>query len=396
LQRGLVKIAALSYYSTVSVVSSFRGSNDAVFWRRGCGSGLRCAAFIAALCVLVGCGEPAAQNGRGPGGPGAGGAQTVGVITAPATTEAWGLEVEAIGTAGANESVEITSKSSNVVTAIHFTEGQPVRGGALLVTFDDAQEQADLAVAEAALAESQSQFGRSRDLFSTQALSRQQLEQIEATHKANQARVIAAKARLADTVIRAPFSGRTGFRRISLGSLVNPGTVITTLDDDSLIKLDFTVPQTYLYAMKTGLPVAAQTIGLPNRTFQGRLTTLDSRVDPVARSITARAELPNKDGVLRPGMFMTVKLTGEPAPTLRIPEEALVPEQGKLYVFAVTNGVVARREVSIGRRRPGEVEVTAGLRENERVIIEGTQKVREGSKVHEMNAVESKREVVSS
>jgi membrane fusion protein (multidrug efflux system) len=308
----------------------------------------------------------------------------VGVVTAVANIQPLGLEIEAVGTATANESVEITSKTSNIVTAVRFQEGQLVKRGQTLVNLDSAQAEADVAVAEAALAESENQFKRSRNLFSTQALSQSELDQIEATHKANQARVIAAKARLSDQIIRAPFDGRTGFRRVSVGSLVNPGTIITTLDDSSVIKLDFNVPQTYMFAVRSGQTIEAMSAGLPTRVFEGKVRTLGSRIDTVSRSIMIRAEVPNKDGILRPGMFMTVKLSTEAAPALLIPEGALVPEQGQVFVFVVQNGVVAKRPITIGRRRPGEVEVVTGLKSLDRVVVEGTQKVREGGKVYEV------------
>ena len=338
------------------------------------------------LGTMAGCSDPAARNGaRGA----ASDPPSVGVVTIAASTRPVALEIEAIGTALANESVEITSKTTNTITAIRFTEGQFVKKGAVLVEFDSAQVRAELAEAEAALVESENQLQRSKNLFATQALSRAQLDQLEATYKANRARVAAARARLEDTIIRAPFSGRTGFRRVSVGSLVSPGTVITTLDDTSVIKLDFTVPQTFIYVLKPGLPITAQTAGLPNRTFKGRVTTIGSRIDPVTRSITVRAELPNEDGLLRPGMFMTVTLRSEEVQALMIPEGALVPEQGKTFVYVVEDGVAKRREVTIGRRRPGEVEITAGLTESERVIVEGTQKVRDQVRVHEAGANEA-------
>lgn len=339
---------------------------------------------VSVLALLgAGCGESVPLNGpaRVAAGP-----PSVGVVTIAASYRPVALEIEAIGTALANESVEITSKTTNTITAIRFEEGQLVQRGAVLVEFDSAQARAELAEAEAALVESESQYRRSKDLFATRALSQAQLDQLEAIYKANQARVAAARARLEDTIIRAPFTGRTGFRRVSVGSLVSPGTVITTLDDTSVIKLDFTVPQTFIYALEPGLPITAQTAGLPNRTFSGRVTTLGSRIDPVTRSITVRAELPNEDGTLRPGMFMTVTLRAQEVNALMIPEAAIVPEQGKTFVYVVENDVARRREVTIGRRTPGEVEIITGLAESERVIIEGTQKVRDHVRVHEVDA----------
>jgi membrane fusion protein, multidrug efflux system len=329
------------------------------------------------------------RPGGGPDGFGGGQQQTVGVVTAAVSEGAFGLEIEAIGSAVANESTEITSRTLNTVTAIRFAEGQLVRRGAVLVEFDNAQARADFAAAEASLAESRSQFKRSQELFTTKALSQSQMDQIEATLKTNEARVAAARAKLDDTIIRAPFDGRMGFRRVSVGSLVSPGTVISTLDDTAVMKLDFTVPQAAMFGIKPGLEITAQIAGVPNRTFTGKVTTLDSRVDPVTRSIIVRAELPNPDGALKPGMFMTSKISAAALQALLIPEGAVVPEQGKTFVFVVKNGVASKREITLGRRRPGEVQVTTGLVDGERVVVEGTQKIRDGVQVLELEPVAS-------
>jgi membrane fusion protein (multidrug efflux system) len=327
-------------------------------------------------------------GGGGPGGPGGfGGAnQQVGVVTAEASMGELGLEIEAIGNAVANESTEITSKTVNTVTAIHFNEGQLVKKGTVLVEFDSIQARADLSAAEAALAESSAQLKRSRELFSTHALSQSQLDTLVATNKSNEAKVIAARAKVEDTIIRAPFTGRIGFRRVSVGSLVSPGTVISTLDDTSVVKLDFSVPQAYMFAVQPGLKITAQIAGVANQSFPGRVATLDSRVDPVTRAIIVRAELPNEKGILKPGMFMTAKISAPASQALLVPEGALVPEQGKVFVFVVKNGIVSKREVTTGRRKPGVVQVTAGLDGGERVVVEGTQKVRDGGQVFEVSS----------
>jgi membrane fusion protein (multidrug efflux system) len=334
-------------------------------------------AYAVITVVVLGC----APDSSGPANrPNQGPAE---VVTAVAVVKPLGVEIEAVGTAGANEAAEVTSKTSNLITAIRFQEGSQVKAGDVLVELDSAEASATLAEAEANLAESERQLIRTRDLAARQALSASELDQIEATVKANRARVEGARARLADTVIRAGFSGRTGFRRVSVGSVVNAGTVITTLDDSSLIKLDFTVPDTFLFAIRPGLTVSAVTTGLRGRTFEGKITKLDSRVDPVTRSMFVRAEIPNRDGALKPGMFMTVSLQGDVLPALLVPEAAIVPEQGRAFVFVVENGVAQRREVGVGRRRPGEVEVTTGLKEGERIVVDGTQNLRDGVKVHD-------------
>jgi membrane fusion protein (multidrug efflux system) len=327
----------------------------------------------------AGAGEAIAASGAGarsaPGG-------AVTVFTAHVKVERLTSPISALGTARANEAVEVTSKVSNIVTAVHFTDGQRVREGQVLVELDSAQARADLAAAEAASAESASQVKRSRELINSRVISESQFEQLEATMKANEARVAAARSRVADTVIRAPFSGRVGLRRVSVGSLVSPGTVITTLDDTSVIKVDFAVPENVLAGLREGLKVAVTAAAFPGREFTGTVTGIDSRVDPVSRSVTVRANLPNPDLALKPGMFLNVTLERDEHDALMVPEAALVPEQSRQFLFVVENGRAVRREVRIGRRQPGRVEIIAGLTAGEEVIVEGTQKARDGGAVH--------------
>jgi membrane fusion protein, multidrug efflux system len=331
----------------------------------------RSAIAATAAWLLAGCGTEAPVAGPAGAGP-----ESVAVVTAPVVEKPLAVEVEALGTARANEAIEITAKAANTVISVRFEEGQLVRRGDLLIELDGAQARADLAAAEAALAESKSAYARSRDLFAQAALSQAQLEQIEA-------RVAASRARLSDTLIRAPFDGRMGLRRVSVGALVNPGAVITTLDDTSTMKVDFDVPEVFLAVLKAGLTVVAQSAAYAGESFSGEVESVDSRVDPVTRTSKVRARLPNPEGRLRPGMFLTVRVSREPLPGLVVPEQALVPERGKVYVFVLADGRIARREVTIGRRVPGEVEITQGVAAGERVVIEGTQKVRDGSAARE-------------
>ncbi len=333
---------------------------------------------------------PAAMGGGPPPGAVAGGAKpgaqgdggpSIPVVAAPSRLERLSLEVEALGTARANESMDVTSKVSNVVTAVRFGEGQQVRKGDVLVELDSEQARADLAVANAALTESTSQLKRSRELYATRVLSDQQIEQIEATHQANLARVAAARAHLADTVIRATFSGRVGLRRVSVGSLIAPGAVITTLDDTSTIKLDFTVPETAVAAMRPGLELEATSVAYPGKTFRGKVLSVDSRVDPDTRSVTVRGLVPNTGGELKPGMFLNVRLARGEADLLVVPEEALLPEQGDVFVYVVKDGKATKRRIQTGQRRVGSVQVTAGLAPGEMVVTEGTQKLRDGASV---------------
>ncbi len=315
-----------------------------------------------------------------PAARGFGGGAPVTVVAVPLNRVPFAQQMEAVGTARANEAVDITAKASNRVTAIHFREGEQVKAGKVLVELDSVQIRASLAEAEAALSDSRSQYNRARELFATKALSEAQMDQLQATLKANEARVAGVQAQLSDTIIRAPFAGRVGLRNVSIGSYVTPGTVITTLDDTSIIKLDFSVPEVFLSTLQVGLEITGRTAAYPD-VFTGKVSSIDSRLDPVSRSITVRAQIDNKDGRLVPGMFMTVRLMRNDAPALMLPEEALVPEGSRKFVFVVRDGRAERVDVETGRRRPGEVEVVSGLDEGALVITEGTQKVRHGTAV---------------
>lgn len=329
--------------------------------------------------------QPVQSQGRG-APPGA---APIAVITAPVKQRAINAAIEAIGTANANEAVNVTSKTTNIVTAIRFSDGEMVLAGQVLVELDRGQVAADLAAATAAFEESRSQYNRSRDLVSTQVISKSQYDQIEATMKANEARVQAAKARLDDTYIRAPFAGRVGLRRVSLGALINPGTVITTLDDLSAVKVDFSVPEVYVSELRAGQAVSTRTNAWPGRDFSGKVVSVDSRVDPATRAVTVRAVVPNRDGALKPGMFLTVSVEQNRRPALVIPEEALVPEQARQFVYVVTGPKVAKREVTLGRREPGFVEIANGLAASDKVVVEGTLKLRDGSLVRDLGAEEA-------
>lgn len=295
--------------------------------------------------------------------------------------------IEALGTARANEAIEVTAKVTSLVRAIHFDEGQLVQKDQVLVELESAEARANLALARATLAESRSQLERRRALAATQAVSASEFEALEAKRAVDEAQVAAAEARVEDLVIRAPFSGRLGLRRVSVGSLVTPGTVVTTLDDTRTIKLDFSVPESFLASLAPGLTIEARSPAYPDRTFKGVVSTLDTRVDPVTRAVTVRALIENDDLLLKPGMFMTVRLEQAPRDALVVPEHAIVPERGEQYVWVVKDGIAERRKVRTGVRRPGQVEIVAGLHAGERVVTEGTQRLTPGTRVVERSPV---------
>ena len=157
--------------------------------------------------------------------------------------------------------------------------------------------------------------------------------------------------------------------------------MITTLDDTSTIKLDFTVPETFMAAMQPGLEIKATSVAYPERVFAGRVASVDSRVDSDTRAVTVRALVPNADGLLKPGMFLTVRLAQAERDVLVVPEETLLPEQGDVFVFVVRDEKATKRKIRTGQRRVGTVQVLEGLRAGELVVTEGTQKLRDGANV---------------
>lgn len=325
-------------------------------------------AFAALLVTLV-FGDPAA--GEPPG-----------VIVARAARVAFPLSVQGLGTVRARESIDIRPEISERIVELDIAEGQRVEAGHLLVRLESRELRAAVAVARATLIESQNQLRRARRLAATNAIAAAELETREAQRDADRASLDAAEARLAQAEIRAPFAGRLGLRRVSPGSYVTPATVITTLDDTDVLKLDFDVPETALSRLAEGLPVLARSAAWPDVTFEGVVDRIDTRVDPVSRTITVRALLDNTEGRLRPGMFLTATLLREDVRALVVPEQALVPEQSTQYLLVVGEGdVVEKRRVETGRRRPGQVEVRSGIAAGERVVAEGTQKAVSGEPV---------------
>lgn len=314
------------------------------------------------------------------------------VVTAMVTNETFTETLEALGTAKANESVEITPTVEERVVGIFFDDGDMVRKGQLLAKLDDSEAQYLLAEAKAGLQEQKKQFKRMRRLAKTNATSRSQLDEEQSLLEIARAKVSHLEARLQDYTIRAPFHGIMGIRQISTGAVVDSDTVIATLDDTSTIKLDFTVPATYLGVLKNGMNISAHSRAYPDRNFQGRVSVISSRVDPETRTLTIRAQIPNPDRLLKPGMLLTVELVKNRSQSLIIPEEAVILEKDKKFVLTVTpENTVAKIEIVTGRRSPGKVEVISGLNTGHQVIIKGITRVRPGISVNVVETQKARR-----
>ncbi len=293
--------------------------------------------------------------------------------------------VEAIGTLRANESVTLTSKVTETVTAINFEDGQRVNKGDILVEMTSREQKALLDQQKALVSEASKQLERARELAKNGAASKSTLEERLRDYNAARAAMAALQSRLDDRIIVAPFDGIVGLRDISVGSLLQPGTVITTLDDDSVMKLDFSVPSIFLPTLKAGIPINAKAAGFDG-VYKGTISAIDSQINENTRAIGVRAIIPNPDGDLKPGLLMTVELLKNPRRSVAIPESAIIPEARKTFVLVVDGSAspptVEKREIVIGTRRPGEVEVVKNLQAGEKIVVQGTMTAQPGSPVN--------------
>lgn len=328
--------------------------------------------------------SPAAGSGFMGGRPG--GMGETSVTVAVVSRQMLADEVESVGTAQANESLNLTAKVSDTVTAIHFNDGGFVEQGDILVELTNTAETARLTEARAAEADARRQYDRLQALIETNLISQTDLEEARTRWETADARLEGVIANMDDRVVRAPFTGVLGFRNISEGTLVTPNTVITTLDDISTIKLDFNIAEVFLAQLQPGQTIKANSIVYRGVDFEGVVSSVGSRVDPVTRSVQVRAEIANPDGMLRPGMLLTVGLTLNERDTIVVPEAAVVPSQGRQFVFVVDEESVVRRvEVELGRRRPGLVEIISGVVPGQRVVTQGIAQVRPDSRVRILN-----------
>lgn len=304
--------------------------------------------------------------------------------------------IESVGTARANESITITAKQTGNVATIGFAEGQRVKSGALLMDLDSKERLADLDQARADLEQSKAQrdeirqrLDRAKQLKPTGNVTEARLDELESQLRAAEGRIRAAEAkmrameaRLEDVRITAPFDGQVGMRQVSLGALVQPGTIITTLDDLSKIKLEFAVPEIYLDKLRHGLTVLARSTAYPDRVFEGTVSVIDTRVDPATRSVKVNALFENKDDALKPGLFLNVELAlARRENAVLIPEEAIIGEGGRQFLYIIRDGRADRREVKIGQRLPGEIEIAEGVKLGDQVVVRGIQKLRHNAPV---------------
>ncbi len=323
----------------------------------------------------------AAPSAAPPAPAGGNGPRQVGVEVATVSTVSMPRQVSAVGTLRSENAVMLRPEVTGRISEIAFTEGQPVKQGQLLVRLDDSVVKAQLQQAQANLSLANTQYQRSETLTKQGFISKQARDEAFSQLKVQRATVALAQAQLDKTAILAPFDGVIGLRQVSLGDYVSAGTDIAPLESIDPLQVDFRVPESYVAQMAVGLTLDVRFDALPGLSRQGRVKAISPQVDVGGRSVQVRADVPNTDGSLRPGMFARVQLQFDDAQAMVIPETALLSAGSERYVFRVEDGKVKRVLVEIGQRRAGQVEILGGLQQGDQVVVAGLQKVADGTPV---------------
>jgi RND family efflux transporter MFP subunit len=333
-------------------------------------------------------GASAAETPRGRPGGGQGGGPNAGpnagpviVVAAPVMTAALGDRVNAIGTAEALRTVVVYSQSTGIVSEVAFQPGTRVETGDILVRLDDAAQKIARDQAALAVANAESRVARYTTLTATQAISSVQLSDAQAELDGARLALQVAELELERRMVIAPFAGIVGLADIDVGDLLSNSTAITTLDDRSVIEVEFRVPESYAAAVDVGLPVTATTAALPGEAVTGTVSALASRIEADSRTLLVRAALDNADDRLRPGMsfLVTLSFAGEERPS--VPPLAVQWDREGSYVWRIDEGVVSRVGIDILERTMDFVIVDSDLAVGDQVVIEGVDRLRQGSAV---------------
>lgn len=332
------------------------------------------------LLLLFSIGLVACQKGGG-GGPPPDFPMDV-TIQKPAVTNVEEI-LTAVGTVEANERVDLKPEAPGQIEKIGFTEGQRVRKGAVLFEMDRAKEEAALVQAQAEEKLAGANRGRALPLAGTKAISQQEIEQLESLEAVKRANRRAIAESLADRQIVAPFNGVIAARMVSQGQYVAAGTTLATLVDDSVMKVNFRVPEKFLGTLKQGQSGRLRISAFPDQVFTGKVDLINPVVDELTRTVLVRLLVPNEKGLLKPGLFARVELvTDTRQNSTVIPESALIASLDSFAVYVASNGVANLTPVQVGVRLPGKVEILKGISPEDEVVTGGTQKiVKNGMKI---------------
>lgn len=310
------------------------------------------------------------------------GAMRVAVEVTPAKAGPLVETIQAVGTLRPNEAVTVTSEIAGRVAKLAFREGQRVNAGDLLVQLDAAILRAELARSRSELTLARANHERNTRLARDGMASPRTRDESLAALQAAEAGIALAEARLEKTAIRAPLSGVVGLRAISSGAFVEPGTPIVELSDIDPIKLDFRVPELALPSLRNGQSVRVTVDALPGLRFAGEVYAIDPIVEPGGRAVRLRARIPNPDARLTAGLFARVEIViSEREQVLLIPESAVFARGNGRHVFRIVDGRAKLTPVSVGVRRPGQVEIREGLAAGDVVVTAGHQTLRDNGEV---------------
>lgn len=360
-------------------------------------AGLATLAAVTALgYVELGRPQPALADTAGKAVPARGGVPLVRL--APAQRRDVPIELEANGSVVPLNTVEIRPQVARLLTQVHVKEGQFVAAGALLFTLDDRSERAALDRAQAqtvrdnaTLADLERQFKRSQELAAQHFISasaadslQTQVESQRALLQADQAALRSAQVDLSYTAIRAPSAGRVGAVNVFAGSLVQANAALATVTQINPIAVSFTVPESGLAGLLNGQKAGAVAVSaqLADVTLKGKLSFIDSAVDPMAGTIRVKAQFDNADTRLWPGLYVHASVTLQ---TMRdavvVPLAAIVTRPDGALVYAVGADQLAQpRKVRV-LHAFGNLAAVSGLEGGERVIVEGKQNLKPGAKV---------------
>lgn len=336
---------------------------------------------VIAVAAIAACSNAESNNAGGqPGGDGQPPGMPVEVAVALRDTV-----VDAILATGEIEAVqyiELRPEVDGRLLQILVREGQEVTRGTPLFKVDDAELRAQVARLEAERDLAQQALERTRELMEQNASSEADLEQAEANARSARAQLELQQVRLDRTLVRAPFSGLVGERFVSLGDYVNSSTRLITLQTVDPQRALFRVPERYAQRLQLGQEVGFRVAAVPNVEYVGIVDFVDPVVQLPARTIAVKAEVRNRDRTLKAGMFIEARLVTDVRPeAVVIPEDAILPLQGAVFVWVVVDGTATRRQVELGVRSPGFVEIQSGVEPGEHVVVGGLEMLTEGAPV---------------
>ena len=334
------------------------------------------------IALIAGCKKAESAGEAGGGGPGGGGPLAMPVEAATARADTVVDAILATGQIEAMQSIELRPDVEGRIVQILVREGSPVARGSALFKIDDAELKAQVAQIEAERDLARQSLARTRDLLQQKASSQSELERAEATMRSNEAQLDRLKTRLDRTLVRAPFGGVIGQRFVSLGDYVTTDTRLAAVQTVSPQRASFQVPERYAEQLDPGQTVTFRVAALPGREFTGIVDFVDPVVQLPGRTIMVKARVPNPKRELQAGMFIEARLATAVRPNaVVIPEDAVLPLQGSNFVWVVTDGKAARRQVELGVRTPGFVEVKSGVERAEQVVVGGQERLAEGAPV---------------